>query len=204
MTQDEAARDLGWSLMTVRRRLEQGRELLRSRLTTRGMTLSAALAAGGLVQESTGTVSTSLRQRAIDVVSGGTISPRVLALVPTPSGTRMVILLAAGTVAAIGLGFGAIMAFMPKPAKPTSPVVVAPEAPVGESAPATVCFSPDGSLLAVGTVKVRLFSARTGQLLETFDGHRGVIKALLFDAKNERLISGSEDTTAVVWRLSKR
>jgi RNA polymerase sigma factor (sigma-70 family) len=42
-TQDEAARQLGWSSATLRRRLEQGRHLLRVRLARRGLTLSAAL-----------------------------------------------------------------------------------------------------------------------------------------------------------------
>jgi RNA polymerase sigma factor (sigma-70 family) len=42
-TQDEAARQLGWSLNTLRRRLTQGRQLLEARLRGRGVTLSAAL-----------------------------------------------------------------------------------------------------------------------------------------------------------------
>ena len=44
-TQDEAAKQLGWSLSTLRRRLERGKELLRARLTRRGATLSALLLA---------------------------------------------------------------------------------------------------------------------------------------------------------------
>ena len=47
-TQDEAARQLGWSLSTLRRRLDRGKELLRARLTRRGATLSAGLFAGVL------------------------------------------------------------------------------------------------------------------------------------------------------------
>jgi RNA polymerase sigma factor (sigma-70 family) len=43
-TQDEAARQLGWSLNTLRRRLARGRHLLEARLRGRGVTLSAALA----------------------------------------------------------------------------------------------------------------------------------------------------------------
>jgi RNA polymerase sigma factor (sigma-70 family) len=41
----DAARQLGWTLATLRRRLAQGRELLRARLVRRGLTLSAALVA---------------------------------------------------------------------------------------------------------------------------------------------------------------
>jgi RNA polymerase sigma factor (sigma-70 family) len=44
-TRDEAAKCLGWSVSTVRRRLERGRELLRTRLSSRGVGLPAALAA---------------------------------------------------------------------------------------------------------------------------------------------------------------
>src|SRR5215510_3977566 len=48
-TQDEAARQLGWSLGMLRRRLAQGRALLRARLERRGLGLSAALLATLLV-----------------------------------------------------------------------------------------------------------------------------------------------------------
>ncbi len=44
-TRDEAARRLGWSLATLKRRLEQGRKLLHVRLSRRGVTLSAVLSA---------------------------------------------------------------------------------------------------------------------------------------------------------------
>jgi RNA polymerase sigma factor (sigma-70 family) len=45
-TRDEAARELGWSLGTLKRRLEQGRGHLHARLARRGMALAALLAAG--------------------------------------------------------------------------------------------------------------------------------------------------------------
>jgi C-terminal peptidase prc len=50
-TTDQAARQLGWSLRTLERRLAQGRELLRGRLTRRGLTLSAVLLAATLSGE---------------------------------------------------------------------------------------------------------------------------------------------------------
>ncbi len=52
-TQDEAARLLGWSKSTFRRRLEQGRNTLGRRLTRRGVTLSAALSAPLLADAAT-------------------------------------------------------------------------------------------------------------------------------------------------------
>src|SRR5437660_2354589 len=39
-SQHEAARDLGWSRGTLKRRLERGRQILRDRLTRRGVTMS--------------------------------------------------------------------------------------------------------------------------------------------------------------------
>src|SRR5436305_3139248 len=42
-TRDEAAAELGWSVGTLRGRLDRGRELLRSRLARRGLALSAGL-----------------------------------------------------------------------------------------------------------------------------------------------------------------
>ncbi|AMV28759.1 ECF RNA polymerase sigma factor SigE [Gemmata sp. SH-PL17] len=47
-THDEAARELGWSLSTLRRRLDRGKELLRSRLARRGVTLAVGLLTGAL------------------------------------------------------------------------------------------------------------------------------------------------------------
>jgi len=48
LTRDEAAEHLEWSLATLKRRLEQGRERLRQRLERRGLGLSAALLATAL------------------------------------------------------------------------------------------------------------------------------------------------------------
>jgi hypothetical protein len=49
-TRDEAAQQLGWSLRTLQRRLDRGREILRLRLTRRGLTLSAGLLATALTE----------------------------------------------------------------------------------------------------------------------------------------------------------
>jgi hypothetical protein len=81
-TRDEAARSLGWSLGTLKRRLEQGRALLRGRLEKRGVTLPATLA-GALVAEgvSQAAIPTALMQTALTTATNGMAgSARVLAL----------------------------------------------------------------------------------------------------------------------------
>jgi RNA polymerase sigma factor (sigma-70 family) len=48
-TRDEAAQQLGWSIRTLLRRLQEGRELLRGRLTRRGVTIGTALVTASLL-----------------------------------------------------------------------------------------------------------------------------------------------------------
>jgi RNA polymerase sigma factor (sigma-70 family) len=59
-TRDEAAVELGWSLATLGRRLERGRELLRNRLTRRGLALPAVLVPVLLQAEATAAVPVAL------------------------------------------------------------------------------------------------------------------------------------------------
>ncbi|MFO0841943.1 MAG: sigma-70 family RNA polymerase sigma factor [Gemmataceae bacterium] len=85
LSQEEAARRLGWSAGSVKGRLERGRERLRSRLIRRGWTLPAALAA---VEASRGTVSAGLigptARAAVEVAAGvwpvGEVTQRVITL----------------------------------------------------------------------------------------------------------------------------
>ncbi len=50
-TQEEAARQLGWTAATLKGRLDRGRHLLRTRLTRRGLTLSVPLLAAALSRD---------------------------------------------------------------------------------------------------------------------------------------------------------
>lgn len=66
LTQDEAARRLGWPRGTLKRRLEAGRERLRLRLTRRGVTLGAGLFASALPESATkGAVPAILRSATV-------------------------------------------------------------------------------------------------------------------------------------------
>jgi RNA polymerase sigma factor (sigma-70 family) len=64
-------------------------------------------------------------------------------------------------------------------------------------------FSPDGRLLAAGAGNtVAVWDLASGEEVGRFPGHRGDVAALAFSADGTRLVSGSQDTTALVWDLS--
>jgi RNA polymerase sigma factor (sigma-70 family) len=114
-TRDEAAQALGWSLGTLKRRLEQGKARLRARLTRRGLTLSGGLLATALAQQSARAVPAGLVaatvQTAATTVRQGTASlsgPSALAeaTMQAMRGVRVKIV-AAGLLSLIGLGMAA-------------------------------------------------------------------------------------------------
>jgi RNA polymerase sigma factor (sigma-70 family) len=76
--------------------------------------------------------------------------------------------------------------------------------PDGADTPHSLAISPDGRVLAANSSgpEIRLWDLLTGADLGTFRGHQGGITDLAFDAAGKRLVSGSMDTTALVWDLS--
>ena len=46
---------------------------------------------------------------------------------------------------------------------------------------------------------VRLWSASTGSVIATFNGHKKAVTALAFDTTGARLASGSQDTDIILW-----
>jgi RNA polymerase sigma factor (sigma-70 family) len=79
-TRDEAAEQLGWTLGEVKGRLERGRELLRSRLTRRGLTLSAALLPALLTEGQLTAAPASLVATTVQAAVTGAIAAPVAAL----------------------------------------------------------------------------------------------------------------------------
>lgn len=111
-TQDEAARELGWSLSTLRRRLERGKELLRARLAGRGITLGAGLLGMGLGSQARAAVPPlAVEPSQLSVALAGEVTR-------TGFGAKALAACAAVLVAAVGAAFALA---------PTEP---APEPPV--------------------------------------------------------------------------
>jgi hypothetical protein len=63
-----------------------------------------------------------------------------------------------------------------------------------------VSCSPDGRVLAAdGGATIRLLDLRTGKEFRRLKGHQAEVEALAFTRDGKRLISGSADSTALVW-----
>jgi len=69
----------------------------------------------------------------------------------------------------------------------------------------SVAFSHDGAYLVSGTNKntVRVWDARTGQLLRIFSGHQGSVRSVAIAPDGCTLGSASEDLTVRIWNLHK-
>jgi RNA polymerase sigma factor (sigma-70 family) len=109
-TQDEALQQLGWSKSTFRRRLEEGRKRLCSRLTRRGVTLSAGLWATLLSdQVASAAILSPLSQSTVQAamafaageIAGAAVSPQVILLVK--EGLKVTAMSKMKWVAVIGL-----------------------------------------------------------------------------------------------------
>src|SRR5262249_29673359 len=141
------ARQLGWSLGTLKRRLGQARESLRSRLARRGVTFSAALLATGLARDmAPAAVSPFLTAATVKAATAGSIPAPVA--VPAQGALNAVaagkpklvtaVLLAVGLLAA-GTGWlghrvladrsAAVAANLPAPAPTAAPSSDRPGAP---------------------------------------------------------------------------
>jgi RNA polymerase sigma factor (sigma-70 family) len=168
-TQDEAARQLGWSLTTLRRRLAQGRRLLEARLRGRGVTLPAALA--GLVAASSVAVPGHLRAATLAAVGarpvGGLTAGSALSsarkgfpLLPSTVGRKVgALAVVAALASAVCFAYRwAPYADQPSAAGHPPPAAPAADAPRGDLA--------DDPLPARGAVRLGTARYRYGSRIE--------------------------------------
>ncbi len=64
-----------------------------------------------------------------------------------------------------------------------------------------LAFGPRGRLAAGHGSGLSVWEATSGKRLATFQGHSGGVTSVAIDATGKRAISGSGDTTAIVWEL---
>jgi RNA polymerase sigma factor (sigma-70 family) len=70
-----------------------------------------------------------------------------------------------------------------------------------------LAFSPNGRMVACNEWSdpvIHLFEVETAKLRHSLTGHRGSCSVLNFSPDGKRLISGSNDTTAIIWDLTGR
>ncbi len=127
-TRDEAARDLGCSTIAIKNRLQRGRELLRARLSRRGLTVPAAFGTALVTEaEAQGSLPGGLVQAALRAAQdgGGAVVPaRVADLAASVGGERAWrwVALAALLTAGLAAGLGAFAVGRSLPAGPFAAV----------------------------------------------------------------------------------
>jgi RNA polymerase sigma factor (sigma-70 family) len=182
---EQAARQLGWSLRTLERRLEQARQLLRERLTARGTTLAVLLALSpAVVPEALAdlTVRAALGEAPVGVAE---LARTALSGLATLRGK----LVLAGLLLA-GLAVGTALALLPRT---TPPVHTAAPPAQHNAAPAPIEQPlPEGALARLGSTRFRhgfLVSAvaysRDGKVLASAGNGRGLC---LWDASTGRFL----------------
>jgi WD40 repeat protein len=70
-----------------------------------------------------------------------------------------------------------------------------------------VAFSPDGKQFAVASSnpgdRIRVLETETGKELRRIEGFRGTVRSLAFLPDGRRLVSGMDDSTALIWDLTR-
>jgi RNA polymerase sigma factor (sigma-70 family) len=131
-TQEEAARQLGWTRRRVKGRLQRGRERLHARLARRGLTLPVGVLATALaLPAATAAVPAALAGAAARAaVSGASAAPGVAALAGESTRTLLTgkVKVAALLVLLAGVAAGSALWHRPADARPPA----APAAPAGE------------------------------------------------------------------------
>ncbi len=189
-TQEEAARELGWSKGTMRRRLGRGRDLLRARLAGRGLAPAPLLGSPLLGGSPLLPIPAALADRAVQTaLTPGALSRPVADLAAAAAGARgcgrlraALALLLAGGVVAVVVGMAENQASGPAEALParTAPPHKARAVPREvKPLPYTwaLAFTPDGKTLVTCGAEgwIRLWDPETGRLRRRF-GRKDIVQ----------------------------
>jgi RNA polymerase sigma factor (sigma-70 family) len=155
---DEAARELGWSLGTLKRRLAQGRTALRARIAGRGISPAALLAAGigGAVVSASLAEATTTAARLVASGQANALPVGVALLLRGATAARRKLIGLAAVLVTLAAASAGVFAYRSPPAKEEPPPGRA-EAPRPREEPLPVKPDPDGSKKM--TVKGRVLDA---------------------------------------------
>jgi RNA polymerase sigma factor (sigma-70 family) len=226
-TQDETARLLGISLSSVRRRLDHAEQLLRTRLTRRGLAPYAALGPLALAPSAAYAVPAHLLSR---VWAGSTVSPQVAALAKALPGSKVKVALAALLAAAVLVGVGFAARWSPPgntESFPQQGVPMPPEAAqrlqrfdvLGDPLPPdalarlgsirlrhgvtlqALAYSPVADVVASGgwDPTIRLWDLPTGKEQRVIAGPEKGISSLAYSSDGKLLAGGGLDGVAYLW-----
>lgn len=190
-TQDEAARELGWSLRTLQRRLERGRDLLRSRLMRKGLPLPVAFLAGVLLNEAAAAGKAAETARAAAVfVTGGTPTARAaastLAVTVLRENARRVARIVVAGLVLLGLCAAAVRYdfLSPEEEDVDLPAVAAGMPIVRPAVDAAGDRLPEGAVSRLGSVRFR---------------HSDVITCAAFSRDGMTVVTGDRAGRVTLW-----
>ncbi len=172
LTQEDAAKSLGLSVRTLRRRLTNGKELLRTRLATRGAGLSILVAAATAM---TAKVDANVIDRAKEAVLFGSIRPEVATLAAQATQLTTAFKLRLGLVALLTVS--ALVGGFAKPRTPQVPAVQPKPMPKLQTAERRDRFNdplPPGAIARLGTISLQ---------------HAGPVERLAFSPDGKELMS---------------
>jgi RNA polymerase sigma factor (sigma-70 family) len=176
LTQEEAARRLGWTAATVKGRLQRGRDKLRRRLERRGVSLAAALAAAMTGQTLAETATRTLPHF---TMTTATTTSAALAHGFLHSWMPLKWALLTAVLLSAGLGAGSFFMLSPKPKEAVPPAVSA-DKPADKPLPSRPALDVHGDPLPVGAV------ARLGTI--RFNHGQG-LNHLLFSPDGKTILS---------------
>jgi RNA polymerase sigma factor (sigma-70 family) len=193
---EDVARELGWSLRTLDRRLEQGRDRLRLRLVRRGLAVSSGVLATALAVQPTDAAPAAWADATVRAACGGRPSESVAGLADgflrAGSGgkTRLALLVLLSGLALAGVGLAARQTAPVPPAPADTPSSPQPPAAEAERVDAHGDPLPAGARVRLGTTRFSRGS-NPGNLGCSADGKllaSGGDSARLLDARTGRVL----------------